>query len=137
MTISFSVETPKSNPAGRRLALIAALIFGVLAAGAGGTWLSSGSIVIRGGEVHSGSARNLHPAASPTDAPVAGVIRNNNLLFYPLCLSWLGLGVTMVALALLSLFTSSLVYPRLSAWSCLALLLLAFGTVGAAIWSGT
>jgi hypothetical protein len=42
----------------------------------------------------------------------------------------------MVALALLSFFTSNERWLKLSAYSCLVILLLAFTTVAAALWSG-
>jgi len=135
--MQFSVETPKPNPSAGRLALIVALIFGILGTGAGVNWLSSGSIVIRGGQARSGPARSLRtPPPSQSDAPVAGAIRSTHLLFYPLCLAWIGLGVSMVGLSTFAFFSSTTLYHRLSAFSCLAFLLLAFGTVAVALWSG-
>ena len=92
--------------------------------------------MIRQGQTYSGRSGVRPPAPRP-DAPVAGRIASDNLLFYPLCVSWIGLGVAMVALSALCTFGSRVLYFILSAFSCLALLLLAFGTVGAAIWLGS
>jgi hypothetical protein len=136
MPIQFSVETPKPNPAAGRLMLIVALVFGVLGTGAGVNWLRTGSIEIRGGQVRSGPARSLRTPPAASDAPVAGAIRSSHLLFYPLCLTWMGLGLSMIALSTWSIFSSTVLYHRLSAYSCLVFFLLAFGTVAAALWSG-
>ena len=42
----------------------------------------------------------------------------------------------MVALSALSFFTGSVTCLKLSAYSCLAVLLLGFATLAAALWSG-
>jgi hypothetical protein len=67
---------------------------------------------------------------------VAGTIAADRALFYPLCITWIALGLSMIALATLSFFTFNETWLKLSAYSCLAILLLAFTTVAAALWSG-
>jgi len=90
--------------------------------------------VIRGGETRVGVGRGLPPQQS--DGPVAGTIGPKSALYYPLCVTWVGLGVSMVILSILSFLTSNELCLRLSAYSCLAFLLLAFGTLGASLWLG-
>jgi hypothetical protein len=99
--------------------LIGLLVFGTAYAYAGYDWLSAGNIVIY-----------------EDSGPVAGTIAANNDLYYPLCGMWIALGVSMVALSVLSFFSSNVLYHKLTSFSYLAILLLAFGTVAAAIWSG-
>jgi hypothetical protein len=77
--------------------------------------------------------RGRRPRAN---APVAGVIAADRTLFYPLCVAWVGVGVSMVALAVAAFFTRQPLAFKLSGLSCLAFLLLAFGTVAVALWSG-
>jgi hypothetical protein len=72
-----------------------------------------------------------------THAPALGVINGDSSLYYPLCFTWLGLVVTMVALAALTFLTARDFFGRLAAYSCLAFLALGFGTVAAALWSGS
>lgn len=135
--VSFSFEpAPKSSRADKRWVILAVFVFGILGVCAGFHWLSTGEIVIRQGESYSGRRAAAPPPASRPDAPVAGSIASGNLLFYPLCALWIGLGLSMVALSALCAFSSKALYFILSAFSCLALLLLAFGTVAAAIWLG-
>jgi hypothetical protein len=119
-----------------RIFLIAVFVFGFLGAGAGYHWLSSGSIVIREGSTRVGVGGRLPPPTPVTNAPAAGVIHGDSVLFYPLCFAWIGLGVAMVALAALTFFTASDFFGRLAAYSCVAFLALGFGTVAAALWSG-
>jgi len=141
--VSFSFEPPpRASRADKRWVILAVFVFGIVGVCAGFHWLSTGEIVIRQGESHSGRASYSgrraavpRPASRP-DAPVAGSIASGNVLFYPLCVLWIGLGVSMVALSALCAFSSKVLYFILAAFSCLALLLLAFGTVGAAIWLG-
>jgi hypothetical protein len=116
--------------------LIVVLIFGIVGACAGSYWLSSGSIVIRQGGSRSGVGGKLPPPRPQSGARVAGNIGANDALYYPLCVLWVGLGVAMVALSALSFLSSNVLYLKLSAYSCLAILLLAGATVAAAIWSG-
>jgi hypothetical protein len=101
--------------------LIGVLVFGIAYASTGLYWLSAGKIV-------------LYDARS--SSPVVGVIGANNILYYPLCGMWIGLGISMVPLSILSFFSSNVLYLKLSAFSLLAILLLGGGTVAAAIWSG-
>ena len=143
MSLRVSFEpAPKASRSDKRWVIIAVLVFGVLGVCAGFHWLSSGEIVIRQGESYSGPASHsgrraaVPQPASRSDAPVAGSIAANNLLFYPLCALWIGLGASMVALSALCALSSKALYFILSAFSCLAFLLLAFGTVAAAIWFG-
>lgn len=140
---SFSFEpAPRASRADKRWVILAVFVFGILGACAGFHWLSTGEIVIRQGESYSGRASSNgrraavpRPASRP-DAPVAGSIGAGNVFFYPLCALWIGLGVSMVTLSALCAFSSKVLYFILSALACLALLLLAFGTAGAAIWLG-
>ena len=141
--VSFGFEpAPKASKADKRWVILAVFVFGILEVCAGFHWLSTGKIVIRKGESYSGPASSSgrraaapQPASRP-DAPIAGSITSGNLLFYPLCAAWILLGVSMVALAALCAFNSNALFFILSGFSCLALLLLAFGTVAAAIWLG-
>ncbi len=116
--------------------LIVVVIFGVLGASAGYHWLSAGAIVIREGGARIGVGGGLPPPVPQRGARVAGSIGNNDVLYYPLCATWIGLGVSMVALSVLSFFSSNVLFCKLSAYSCLAFVLLAFGTVAACIWYG-
>ncbi len=137
MPTRFSFEpAPRASPSARLWLVIAVFVFGIAGASAGLHWLSTGNIVIRQGESYSGRRAGVPRPAPRPDAPEAGSIGAGNILYYPLCFTWMGLGATMVALSALSVFSSNFLYPRLSALSCLAFLLLAFGTVAAAIWLG-
>src|SRR5262245_5106817 len=137
MSFRLSLEpAPRASRANKLWLLIAAFAFGILGAGAGFHWLSTGQIVIRQGETYSGRHAGVPRPAPQPDAPVAGSIGSGNLLFYPLCATWIGLGLSMVALSALCLFRSHVLYFQLTALSCLAILLLTFGTVAAAIWLG-
>ena len=119
-----------------RLFLLVVLVFGAAGTAAGIRWLSSGRIVIREGGARVGVGGGLPRPVPQANARVAGVIGANDALYYPLCGAWIALGVSMVALAALSFFTSSVLYRKLAAYSCLVVLLLGFGTVAAALWSG-
>ena len=134
-SVSFE-PAPRASLSDKLWVILAVFVFGILGASAGVYWLSTGNIVIRQGESYSGPrARGPRPVPRP-DAPVAGSIGAGNVIFYPLCLAWIGLGVAMVALSALAVVRSQVLYFVLSALSCLAFLLLAFGTVAAAIWLG-
>jgi|GEM_PF-6556942 len=134
---SFSFEpAPRASRSDKLWLIIAVFVFGILGASAGVHWLSTGNIVIRQGESYSGRRAGVPRPAPRPDAPVAGSIASDNVLYYPLCVTWIGLGVSMVALSALSVFSTNVLYRILSACSCLAFLLLAFGTVAAAIWLG-
>jgi hypothetical protein len=124
-----------SNQPDKRF-LIVVLVFGVVGTLAGVRWLSSGSIVIREGKTQVGVAAGARPPAARGNSPVAGIIQREDLLYYPLCIAWIGLGTSMITLPALWLCCRNEVYARLSAYSCLAILLLGFATVAAALWSG-
>ena len=121
----------------KRFLMIAALIFGVLGSAAGINWLTSGSIVIRQRGIRIGVGGGDARPVPQGNAPVAGTIGPGNVLYYPLCVAWIGLGASMIGLAALSFFTGRTFFLKLSAYSCLAFLLLGFGTVAAALLSGT
>ena len=120
----------------KRWLLIVVLVFGALGAAAGFRWLSSGSIVIREGETQVGVGGPPPHPVPRRNAPAAGTITADHLLYYPLCGTWIALGVCMVVLGVLAFFTAYELFFRLSAYCCLVYLLLAFGTVAAALWSG-
>ena len=103
--------------------LIGVLFFGIAAVWTGSDGLSAGNFVI-------------YESQSSGSGPVAGVIGADNVLYYPLCVTWLVLGVSMIALSALSFFSSNASYLKLSSFSLLAFMLLAGGTVAAAIWFG-
>ena len=111
--------------------LIAALIFGIAATGAGVQWLSAGEIVIRGGRPRSRSV-----SVQPSSQEVAGRIQRGDLLYYPLCSAWITLGTSMITNSIMAFFTARVLYAKLSAYSLAAVLPLGFTTVAAAIWSG-
>jgi len=137
MSLRVSFEpAPKASRADKRWVILAVFVFGILGVCAGFHWLSTGQIVIRQGESYSGRRAAVPRPAPRPDAPVAGSIASGNVLFYPLCVTWIGLGVSMVALSALCALNSIVLHFRLLACSCLAFLLLAFGTVAAAIWLG-
>ena len=110
--------------------LIFVLIFGIVGTAAGIRWLASGSIEIRQGSPN----RIVTSAAS--EKPAVGKIVRGDVLYYPLCLAWIGLGSAMIALPALAFFTSRELYARLAAYCCVGILLLGFATVAAALWSG-
>ena len=72
--------------------------------------------------------RRRRPPVPPDDAPVAGTIGPGHALYYPLCVTWVGLGASMAGLAALSFFTGRTPFLKLTAYSCLAFFLLGFGT---------
>ena len=133
-SVSFE-PAPRASRSGKLWLIIAAFVFGIGGASAGFHWLSTGNIVIRQGEYSGRRAGVPQPAPRP-DAPVAGSIGAGNVLYYPLCVTWIALGVSMVAVSALCVFSAKVLYLKLTAFSCLAILLLAFGTVAAAIWLG-
>jgi len=135
--VSFRFEpAPKSSRADKRWAILAVLVFGIVGVCVGSYWLSTGEIVIRRGDAHSGRrAAVVRPAARP-DAPVAGRIASANVVFYPLCAAWIGLGLSMVVLAAVTALRPYALCFILSGLACLAFLLLAFGTVATAICLG-
>lgn len=129
-------EESMVKPSDKRFLLIAVLIFGVLGAVAGLRWLTSGSIVIRE-ERTPISIGGEHSRPVPHDnARVAGKISADHALYYPLCVAWIGLGASMVGLAALAFLTGRILLLKLSSYSCLAFLLLGFGTVAVALLSG-
>jgi hypothetical protein len=136
LRVTFEPE-PRASRSNKLWLIIAVFAFGIMGASAGLHWLSTGDIVIRQGESYSGRRAGVPRPAPRPDAPVAGSIGTGNVLFYPLCATWIGLGVSMVALSALCVFSSKVLYFKLAALSCLAVLLLAFGTVAAAIWLGS
>ncbi len=138
----FSFEpAPRASRSDKFWLVIVVFVFGLLGTSAGFHWVSTGNIVIRQGESYSGPRAGASRVAAPRpaprpDAPVAGSISSGNVLFYPLCAAWIGLGAAMVALSALSVLSSKVLYRVLPALSCLAFLLLGFATVAAAIWLG-
>jgi hypothetical protein len=48
----------------------------------------------------------------------------------------MGLGLSIVALSAQAFLRQDTLYLRLAAYSCLVIILLAFGTVATALWSG-
>ncbi len=117
--------------------LIGVLIFGIVGTATGFRWLSSGFINVRGGELRSGVGGKLPPPSPQAGARVTGAINAGDAVFYPVCFSWIGLGIAMVTLAVLSFFSSIGVFLKLAAYSCLGFLLLSFGTLAAALWLGS
>jgi hypothetical protein len=114
--------------------LIAVLIFGIVSTAAGIRWLASGSIEIGQGQGYSGRA----PIAAQPQAnkPVAGRIDSGDLLFYPLCATWIALGSSMTLLSVCAFFSVHEMYARLAAYTCALILPLGFATVGVALWHG-
>jgi hypothetical protein len=125
---SFSVTPSTGRPDWRFLPVV--FIFGLAVTAGGAHWLTSGQIEIRAAKSRS---RALLPQTEPR--AVAGRITPQNLLYYPLCTAWVGLGTAMIVLPLLAIFRGQF-YARLAAYCCAALLLLTAVTVGAALWSG-
>jgi hypothetical protein len=119
-----------------KLFLIVVFVFGLEGTAAGAHWLSSGSIAIRQGGARIGVGGGGPRPVPQGNARVAGRIGANHALYYPLCVAWVGLGVSMVGLAALSFFAPRPLFLKLSAYSCLAVLLLAAGTVVTALASG-
>src|SRR5688572_24892882 len=98
-----------------KLFLIGVLAFGLAGSAAAARWLSTGEIVIGEATTRVGARA---PGPAPRGGPVTGRIERSDLLFYPLCLTWLGLGISMTALSVLAFFTSKVLFLRLSAYSC-------------------
>jgi len=111
-----------SAPPDKRF-LLMVLIFGLVAAGASGRWLTSGEIVIRGGKAHGAPAPSGH-------SRVEGTIPRDHVLFYLVAISWGLLRVTMVTLAALAYFKSDHHLAKLCAYCCVAILTMRFATVG-------
>jgi hypothetical protein len=132
MTIRWTVSTPQPRGKGW---LIVVLVFGIVATAASFRWLATGSIEIEQ-TARAGSGAKPPPTAPQATGRPAGRITRDQLLFYPVCVTWIGLGLSMMTLSCIAFATSHEIFLRLSAYSCLAILLLAFATVGAALWSG-
>ena len=115
-----------------KLFLMVALIFGVVVTAAGTRWLAVGEIAIREGD---SSSRSV--AAQPVSQKVAGRIVSTDLLYYPTCAAWIGLGASLVVLSTTAFFTARVLYAKLTAYALASVLPLGFGTVAAAIWWGT
>jgi hypothetical protein len=115
--------------------LIAVLVFGIVGTAAGARWLHTGEIVIRKGTARAGRGGGAVPVQS-SQGPVSGRIGADQLLFYPVCLTWITLGVSMIALSVICFFSSRVLFWKLSSFSCLGVLVLGFATVGAAYLSG-
>jgi hypothetical protein len=79
--------------------LIVVLVFGIVGTAAGVRWLSHGEIVVRRGQTRVGVGQSRPPPAPRPAAPAAGRIGGDHALFYPICLAWVALGVSMVALS--------------------------------------
>ena len=126
---SFSVTPATGRPDWRFLLFV--FVFGLAMTAGGVYWLKSGQIEIRAAKSRS---RALLPQSEP--GVVAGRITSHNLLYYPLCTSWVGLGTAMIVLPLLAFFSRREIFARLAAYCCAALLLLTAVTVGAALWPG-
>jgi hypothetical protein len=116
--------------------LLVVFVFGIAGVCVGLNWLSSGNIVIRQGQSRIGAGGASPRPAPQSNAPVAGSIGVDSGLYYPLCLSWIGLGIAMVALGVISCFSSNELYSKLAAYSCLVFFLLVGATVTAALCSG-
>jgi hypothetical protein len=109
----------KNEPPGK-LFLFVVLVFGLGATWASAQWLNGGSITIRSGEAQ---------GARPDSGQVVGQITAEQALFYPLCIAWGLLGVTMIALAGLAFVRKSPLLGKFSAYACAGLLLLVFTTL--------
>ena len=133
MGFKFEFSRNDTKPDHRFLFVI--LLFGILGTGAGIHWLSSGSIVIRGGNTRVGRAAAA-PQQTHAEGPAAGKIESSDLAYYPLCAAWISLGITMLVLSTVAIFSTNLIFTRLSAWTAPAILALAFTTVGVALWYG-
>jgi hypothetical protein len=118
--------------------LIVVLVFGIAATAAGGYWLKSGSIEIRTKRtrVGVGSSGPTPPATRQHKGPVMGRIEAADLAFYPLCLTWLVLGLSMIVLPVAAYVSRNLLFFRLAAFTCAAILLLGLTTVALAAWYG-
>ena len=126
----FSIDTgPTTGRPDWRILLFMCL-FGLGMTAGGYQWLSSGKIEIRAGQ----SSRRQTASQPPGD--VEGRIDSADWLYYPLCVSWVGLAAAIVVLPIIAFFTQQHFYARLATFCCVALLLLACVTVGAALWSG-
>jgi hypothetical protein len=133
MAFRFEFSRNETKPDHRFLFVI--LLFGLLGAGAGIHWLTSGSIVIRQGKTRAGRATAAAPQPAH-NAPAAGKIEPGDLAYYPLCAAWISLGTTMLVLSTVAIFSTNLIFTRLAAWTAPAILALAFTTVGLALWYG-
>ena len=99
--------------------LIVVLVFGLAASGASAHWLNSGEIAIRSGAAE---------GAPQHGGRIVGQIAGDRVLFYPICIAWALLGVTMIALSGLAFVRNETVLMKLSAYACAALLLLVMTT---------
>jgi len=116
--------------------LIVVLVFGIVGTAAGVRWLSRGEIVIRRGEGRVSVGAGRPPPAPRPAGRAAGRIGGDHVFYHPICVAWVALGVSMVALSALAFFTANITCLKLSAYSCLAVLLPGFATLAAALWSG-
>src|SRR4051794_19665017 len=130
MTLRIEVTTNNPGRPDKRF-LVAAMLLGIVATAVGIHWLAAGEIVIRDGPSHS---RSVPVQSAPQ--PVAGRIQKADLLYYPVCVTWIAVGISAITFSLLAFFTPRVLYAKLAAYSFAALLPLAFATVAAAIWLG-
>jgi hypothetical protein len=116
-----SENNEKNAPPGK-LFLLAVLAFGIGATWASTQWLSNGAITIRSGTKGIPQGRGA----------IVGQIVAEQGLFYPLCIAWGALGVTMIALSGLAFVWRRPLLLRLSAYALASILPLGFATFLAA-----
>lgn len=123
--MKLSIDMPTHAQVDRRF-LWVVLAFGMAAIWGGSYWLQQGEIAIRSTD----AAQRSAPVARHASAPDAAArIAGDHPLFYPLCIAWLGLGGTMLALATAALIRGKIWLDVLSAWSLAAVLPLGFLTL--------
>jgi hypothetical protein len=112
----------------KRMLLIAALVFGLVATAVSVRWLNTGEIVIRRG--------TRQEVQATTVGPVVGRIKSDHAMFYPVCAAWGLLGVSMLVLTPVAYFRNDEFLMKLSAYTCAAILPLGFATVAVAWLAG-
>jgi hypothetical protein len=113
----------------KRLTLVAFLL-GVIAIGVCASWLHDEKISIR----HR-SVRN--PPSLSGEGLMVWEITEDHAVFYPLTIAWGMLGLAMVVLSAMTFLKREALLAKLSAYSCMAVLLLALATVGIAMMVGS
>lgn len=105
----------------KRVLVLAAILFGLVATAVSVRWLKNGEIVIRRQTSHNYQTTSL--------GPVVGKISSHDALFYPVCAAWGLLGVSLIVLSPLAYFRNDEFLMKILAYTCAAILPLGFAMV--------
>src|SRR5262245_37349158 len=93
----------------KRVMVIGAVVFGLVATAVSARWLNTGEIVIR---------RDKHDNQATTQGPVVRRIKSDHALFYPVCAAWGLLGLSLLVLPPVAFFRNNEFLLKFSAYTC-------------------